>query len=278
MPDHSTHFETIGGGLVLANAILLYRSDTRGMSRSYGASGNDGTAFASMHSVRLDDEGRPTIEAGAPLTRAHLRQWTEALGRTTIPQILSENVLVAHADILVWWVPEQVRPAYFALSSPPPDLRVLGERVIVSVPYPAHLFVATRSGLGIFALPANQRPTAESRLLHSPILNVFVEGHLCWGSIARPKDLTVGAIPQFESAVFDSWSTHPNPGQEFTIRGKGGLVALWDDLAARRARRFPVSRLKPFITGARNQSRQKPHAATGGAKNLRRLNAALTRG
>lgn len=277
MPDQSTHFETIGGGLVLTNAILLYRSDTRGMSRSYGNSSHDSFAFASMHAVKLDDEDRPTIEAGTPLTRAHLRQWTEALGRTSIPQILPENMLVAHPDILAWWTPEQVRPAYFALSSPPPDLRILGERTIVPVPYPAHLFVATRSGLGIFALPASERPTADTWLLHSPILNVFVEGHLCWGSIARPKELTVTAIPQFESAVFDSWSTHPNPGQEYTLKGKGGLIALWDDLAARRARRFPVSRLKPFIAGARMNSRQKQRTAADEALTLGRLIAAITR-
>lgn len=274
MPSYSTDFEAVDGRLVLANAILLYRRDARGMSRS---SGHDSFAFASMHAVKLDDEERPTIEAGTPLTRAHLRQWSEALGRTTTPQLLPDNMLVAHPDLLVWWIPEQVRPAYFALSSPPPNLRVLGERTIVPVPYPAHLFVATRSGLGIFALPANRRPTADTRLLHSPILNVFVGGSLCWGSIARPTNLTVDNVPQFESAVFDSWSTHPNPGQELTIKGKGGLIALWDDLATRRARRFPVSRLKPYIAGTSANGRQQQRTATGEAMTLERLIAAITR-
>jgi len=274
MSDYSTHFEAVDGRLVLANAILLYRSDTRGLSRS---SGDDSFAFASMHPVTLDSEDRPTIEAGTPLTRAHLRQWTEALGRTAIPHILPENVLVSNPDLLVWWVAEQVRPAYFALSSPPDDLRELGERTIVPVPYPAHLFIATRSGLGIFALPANQRPTADTRLLHSPILNVFVEGHLCWGNIARPKQLSPAAIPEFERAVFDSWSTHPNPGQEFTVKGKGGLIALWDDLAARRARRFPVSRLKPFIASTRQGTGQKQPANPGDPFTLERLIAAIAR-
>src|SRR5690606_31115940 len=87
-------------------------------------------------------------------------------------------------------------------------------------------------------------------------LNVFVEGQLCWGNIPRPRALTVASIRDFERAVFDSWSTHPNPGQEFTVTGRGGLVRLWDDLAARRARRFPVSRLKPFNPGTRWQARR----------------------
>lgn len=94
----------------------------------------------------------------------------------------------------------------------------------------------------------DRRPTPDTPLLHSPILNVYADGQLCWGNIPRPKGLAISAIPDFEHAVFESWSTHPNPGQELTVTGKGGLVRLWDDLAAKRATRFPVKRLKPFGT------------------------------
>ncbi len=62
----------------------------------------------------------------------------------------------------------------------------------------------------------------------------------------KPKALNVASMAQFEAAVFDSWSTHPNAGQDQSVTGKGGLVRLWDDLAARGAKVFPVSRLKPF--------------------------------
>lgn len=261
MSDHSVQFEASGGGLVLANAILLYRHQAPRNANGYGASRQDGAAFASMHAIDHDGEGRPIIAAGAPLTRAHLRQWTEALGRTVMPEILPANVLVAHPDILAWWSPEAVRAGYFALSSPPAGLKILSTQTVVQVPYPAHLFIATRSGLGVYALPANQRPTADTRVLHSPILNVFIGGQLCWGNIPRPKALGIASIPDYERAVFDSWSTHPNPGQEHTVTGVGGLVGLWDDLAARKARRFPVRRLKPFLAGGRKTSRTSPGAA-----------------
>jgi PRTRC genetic system protein B len=254
MSDHSTHFEASGGGLVLTNAILLYRNQAPRNLKPYGASREDAPAFASIHSVEHDGESQPTIAAGVPLSRAHLRQWTEALGRTVIPEILPGNILVAHPDMLAWWVPAQVRLAYFALSSHPVGLRALSARTTVPVPYPAHLFIATRSGLGVYALPANERPTADTHVLHSPVLNVFVDGRLCWGNIPSPKALTIASIPEYESAVFDSWSTHPNPGQEQTVSGKGGLVRLWDDLAARGARHFPVRRLKRFGTIARRQA------------------------
>ncbi|WP_454883030.1 PRTRC system protein B [Sphingomonas oryzagri] len=257
MADHSTQFEATDGGMVLTNAILLYRTETP----RHRAPRPDEPAFASVHGIEEDADGRPTIAAGAPLTREHLWQWTEALGRTTLPEILPANVLVAHPDILAWWIPEQVRAAFFALSSPPDRIQMLSGRTIVPVPYPAHLFVATRSNLDVYALPASQRPDADTRLLHSPILNVYADGRLCWGNIPKPKALTIAAIPEYERAVFDSWSTHPNVGQDLTVSGKGGLVRLWDDLAARKARRFPVKRLKPFGASAQRQIRRNAKAA-----------------
>lgn len=240
MPNHSTQFEATAGGMVLTNAILLYSPGGRSSALREGAS-----AFASIHDVQQLDAG-PMIAAGAPLTRAHLRQWAKALDKATAPEILPGNVLVAHVDLLAWWVPAQVRLAYFDLSMPPKGLKVLSQRTSVPVPYPAHLFVATRNGLGVYALPMNDRPSADSQLLHSPVLNVYLTGQLCWGNIPRPKALTIASMPEYERAIFESWSTHPNVGQESTVTGKGGLVQLWDDLAASRAKQFPVKRLKSF--------------------------------
>lgn len=240
MGKHSTEFEVTGGGLALSNAILLYRGQ---------GGGQGATAFASVHPVEQDEQGAPVIGVGSPLTRAHLRQWATALGRGAPPAILPDNVLVSHPDMLAWWVPEQVRTAYFALSRPPESLKALAGRCSHLVPYPAHLFVATRSGLGVYALAKSERPSAVTPLLCSPVLNVFVSGQLCWGNVRKPKALTIASIPDYESAVFDSWSTHPNPGQELSVTGKGGLVRLWDDLAARKAQRFPAKRLRPFTGG-----------------------------
>ncbi|PZR01905.1 MAG: PRTRC system protein B, partial [Archangium gephyra] len=243
MTDHPTHFEPTAGGLALTKAILLYSGDSRDITNAAGTTRKVAPAFASIHPVTLDDDGSPVIEAGAPLSRAHLREWITALGRNAAPEILPANVLIAHPDMLAWWTPAQVRTAWFALSTPPEGLRVLHERATVKIPYPAQLLIATHGGLDIFTLPTSERPTAETRVLHSPILNVYVNGSLCWGNIPRPRTLGVASIPDFERALFESWSTHPNIGQELTVTGKGGLVQLWDDLATRGATRFPVHRL-----------------------------------
>lgn len=238
---HSMQFEATPGGLELTGAILLYASGTT----AAGAPRSGATAFASIHAVEQVD-GAPVIGAGVPLSRSHLQQWARALEQNVVPEILPENVVVAHPDMLAWWVPEKVRPAYFALSAKPDGLKRLAERTCVPVPYPAHLFVATRQSLGVYALRESKRPTADTVVLFSPILNVFINGTLCWGNIAKPKTLSIAAITEYEDAVFDSWSTHANPGQERTLSGRGSLVQLWDDLAARKASRFPVARLKPF--------------------------------
>lgn len=270
MAKHSTQFEATAGGMKLTNAILLYQGEAAPGASRHSPPRVNSSAFASIHPVE-HGPGQPMLGTGAPLSRAHLRQWAEALGRTAAPEILPENVLISHAEMLAWWVPEHVRTAYFALSGPTTGLKALAQRTTVQVPYPAHLFIATRGGLGVYALPANVRPTADTIVLHSPVLNVFLDGKLCWGNIATPKYLTIASMQEYEAAVFDSWSTHPNAGQEQTITGKGGLVRLWDELAARKSRRFPVKRLRPFNPAMR-RSGAKVEAIT-----LGRLVAGLVR-
>lgn len=258
----STQFEPTDGDMVLTNAILLYRSKSRSDPDRFIPTHAGGPTFASIHPVERAN-GIPTIGAGIPMLRTHLRQWTEALGRTQVPDILPPNVLVAHADLLAWWVPAAVRTSYFALTSPPKGLAVLADRIVLPLPYPAHVFVATRGQLGVYAMVASERPAANTVLLHSPVLNVYTDGSLCWGNITVPKTITPASMPDYERAVFDSWSTHPNIGQENTVTGKGGLVRLWDSLAAQKADSFPVERLKTF--GASQTGHADDQSSTLGA-------------
>ncbi|MFD1961627.1 hypothetical protein ACFSHP_25920 [Novosphingobium panipatense] len=164
-------------------------------------------------------------------------------------------MLVAHPDMLAWWVPAEVRPAHFALSDPPADLHALAARTTLPVPYPPHLLIATRHGLGVYALPANERPGAETPVLHSPILNVFADGRLCWGNIPKPRALSIASIPAYESALFDSGRRIPIPGRTGRYAGRAGWCGsgtIW-----RRAARA--------VSGEPSQAFRRRHGRAGEA-------------
>ncbi len=106
--------------------------------------------------------------------------------------------------------------------------------------------------LCVYALGRSERPRPRPSRFTSPVLNVFPNGSLCWGNIPRPTSLEVAAIPEFERALLDPGRRTPIR-QELTVTGKGGLARLLDNLAATRATRFPVKRLKAFA-GDRRQA------------------------
>jgi hypothetical protein len=92
MTDHCVQFERTAGGMMLTNAILLYRSDgARGLGSHLTLAKMPRHSPASIRSG--DAIGAPTIAAGTPLTRAHLRHWSQALGRVAPPQILPKRCL-----------------------------------------------------------------------------------------------------------------------------------------------------------------------------------------
>ena len=74
MSDHRTQFEATAGGLALTNAILLYRSQPIRNASPYATARAGAAAFASIHAIEHDDEGKPIIGAGTSLSRAHLRE------------------------------------------------------------------------------------------------------------------------------------------------------------------------------------------------------------
>ncbi|MCP4025705.1 MAG: PRTRC system protein A [Sphingomonas sp.] len=155
----ATRFEPTDGGLVLTNAILLYRTAMRADDDRYAMTVPRGDTFASIHAVE-HGEGQPTIAAGTPLTRAQLRQWTEALGRTAVPEILPDNVLVAHPDVLAWWTPAKMRIAEILTH-----LRA-------ALPNEAAAFVIWNEATGDFAIryPAIDQATPSRLVYRTPAL------------------------------------------------------------------------------------------------------------
>lgn len=247
---HRTAIEASNSSLALSQAILLYTTT---------GSGREIPAYATRHPVTIDAGGNPEIGAGTALTEDTLRKWHAQIHRATKPELLPENVLVSHQDMLIWWVPAQTRTAWFNISKNhlPEDARHLTEETVQPVPYPAHLFAVVGRTFHVYALKTNKRPTPDTVLHHSPVLNVFSNSTLCWGNIKNPGKPILANIPLYERAVFDSWSTHPNPGQNQAIRYQGGLIALWDFLIDIKANKFPGRTLKP-VTSTIASDRPRP--------------------
>jgi len=229
MPDARTHTiqHEAQPGFQLSEAILLYFQ--RGTGRAY----------ATQHDMAIQPDGKPVIMAGSPLTQERLLAWAKALDAAPPLTFLEPHILAKTADVTIWWRPAQRRKLYFNLDAKlRTGLTKLNRKAMHVVPCPAHLFAASRSHLYIYALRDDARPTPDTVLLRSPIMNIFEDGALCWGSVQKPRLASQDACAQFEAAVFDGWNTHPN-GTQGEI-GPHGLVRLWDDLITSKASRFPV--------------------------------------
>ena len=111
---------------------------------------------------------------------------------------------------------------------------------------PATLWIATLGSLHVFALASDDRPTPDSAVLHSPHWNIWMSGMLCNGTTALPKALDA---KQWEEMFYASHFTHPNDGNKWQTRFRGGAIALWRKLLGEGGRKgFPVQTLAP--TGA----------------------------
>lgn len=87
----------------------------------------------------------------------------------------------------------------------------------VSVKWPHLVFIASEQNLRVFAVLGNKRPTPETKLYHAPLMNIFSDGRLCFGSAVRPDRITVDSIPEWSAAIFDSRFSHVN--HQRTIKG-----------------------------------------------------------
>lgn len=226
----------------LRHAILLYTD-------RYRTNRPSELGFATLHDVIVEN-GEPRLGTGVPASLAMLRHWQKLVavgaGRSgnSARQLLPANMLQVSDERMTWWVPARRRATFLKLApnwaQRFPRLAAAGT---VTLPYPAMVLSATPRRLSIFALKADQRPDGDTVLHHAPVLNMFADASLCWGSVKVPAWRGVDAIPAFEEAAFDSFGTHPNHGTELLFGG--GLVALIDRLHRTGRRRFPMDVLTP---------------------------------
>lgn len=161
------------------------------------------------------------------------------------PQYLPPNLLAQDDDLLIWHVPATVRPMFFLM----PHSR---RAITLDVVWPSLVFCARGGSLRLFATATTKRPEPTTPLFQAPLMNHDPVRGLCFGSVPRPQRADLSSVATYESAVYQTNFTHiwgewpladrfakgkpDNPGHEF--------LAFYEQLAARKAKRFPKSALR----------------------------------
>ncbi len=225
----------------IRKAILLY-SDNKEQS-----------SFATVHTVQMDEQNRPIIGAGKPLTQRTMRSICKIQSRKADSgaEVLPANVLFNDNGVLIWSCKGQIRKTFFKSPS------VTG---VFEVPYPDLIFCVHQSNLSVYAIQTKdctkERPSAETVLCHAPLMNIFSSNSLCMGNNTVPKHHSISqAIKGWETVLFDSTYTHPNAGTERFTSAKGGIAGLWSRLSKKPRKTFPTRVLNPIVLKDRGNPR-----------------------
>ena len=207
--------------LTLQGAILVYKG------------GRD--AFATWHEAEERKGAAAGLGPAQPLSTAFLRTLAQGLGSRVRPEILPENVLVRTPEVLLWWTPASQRHLFFRETD-----EALGMLSGRNFPQPALVFRVSGRELHIRALRTSARPCATTPLYVAPYYNAQENGLICQGSMRSPEGPFVEAMDGWEEAFFSSEFTHLWGGGRM-CRHKGGVAALWREVAGKRS--FPVEQL-----------------------------------
>lgn len=116
---------------------------------------------------------------------------------------IESNIIASSSRILAWHNPRKKQRLFLKKST-------------VQVTLPPMLYVyrpaiGNRSAsLAVFALAANKRPDANTKLYHAPLMNIYSSGTVCLGSMKIPQQMSPNIIGAVEKEFFDSKFTHPN--------------------------------------------------------------------
>lgn len=190
----------------------------------------------------MDEQGTP-INAH-PLTIREAQQLSKALQREKQYEkaflkpegILSSNILKVDAygnGKVIWYTKAAKRNLFFKDS-----LEISNGRANV----PPMLWMASKTGLQVYALKSNSRPTENTCLYHAPFFNVYTNGNVCMGTV----DVRIKAsasleefIQQWEAFFFNSYFSHLLENRSPV---KGNCVNLWKSLIEK-DEPFPKDRL-----------------------------------
>lgn len=208
------HFE-------LREALLVYGDNQR--------------SFVTRHQVTLHKSAPPTLAPAQPLTLGFVESLVRSLSGPASAEVLPENVLARGDRLLVWWSPTCRRQMFYE-NSEAKAAHLNGKMF----PQPALVWRVENGDLRIRALAENKRPTPATMLTVAPFWNLSDNGRVCTGSMRRPDNTRVSAIPEWERGFYESAFTHANVGR--LTRHAGGFDGLWSEIAGKK-KPFPVRTL-----------------------------------
>jgi PRTRC genetic system protein B len=197
--------------------------------------GDNHRSFVTRHQVTLHKDAPPTLAPSQPLTRGFVESLMRSLSGPASAEVLPENVLARGDRLLVWWSPARRRQMFYENSEE--KAAHLNGRTF---PQPPLVWRVENGELKIRALGENKRPTAATTLAVAPFWNLSDNGRVCTGSMRRPDNATVAAIPEWECGFYESAFTHANVGR--LTRHAAGFDGLWTELAGKKEP-FPVKTL-----------------------------------
>ncbi|WP_196160831.1 hypothetical protein [Reinekea sp. G2M2-21] len=161
-------------------------------------------------------------------------------------KVLPENVLYQERNTLAWWSPSRMTRLWFRLNGGKP--KSFMRRT------PALFWLSRESELVVFALGSNQRPSGQSELFHTPLMNTYEDGRVCWGG-KRPNvfefDTLAEGMASVEHEYLEATAfSHVNGGPRLNIVGR--TISETDDLyrywksKSEKANRFSYSHLVPI--------------------------------
>ena len=126
----------------------------------------------------------------------------------------------------------------------PPERRVLrlhGEAEPLTVPTPPLVFVGRGSVYCVYALAAEEWPSAKTELYRAPFPNVYGGGRVCRGTVKFPP-CGLDVIYQAAALFFDS-DFNRDLGNGKSRKEPGDVTALWRALHAESAEGYPLDDL-----------------------------------
>ncbi|SOD80837.1 PRTRC system protein B [Spirosoma fluviale] len=224
---------------VPTNALVTYRHMRATQTR------NDAWSQALyVESFDIDQKSRKLINAhplsnreAIVLSKTLYNAHSEKTAFLKPTGLLPANVLyidpTPDAGKAIWYTPATTRKLLFVESLTIPS----GEAHV-----PALIWKASKTGLTLFALPTDEKPTADTPMFQAPFFNVYGHGPVCMGSvnvrIKRSASLE-NFMSAWESYFFNSYFSH-------TIRESpinGNIVLFWQNQIASQEP-FPASVLK----------------------------------